>query len=287
MTISPSGSPNSCSSDASACRAMAISVSAAPFCSSIGAVSYQRNGARAHAAALGADHRVEPQPHLVGALGRDQQHAALPLDGMAQERLAGPQRGRQIEHDEGLAGAPLAGQQPVPAGRDQVLDQPALERPRIRIAVCIQRRQLRLLFRRLLDRRARPRAPALTAPPRARDRLGHLGCTPGSGCSGALASQPSTQPGRQRQLGSRIFAGAPGDLSAQPALAQVAVADAVRELLQVLQDLLNTPATAEVMADDRVKYVAAVGTLRGSRAHDLLDLIDAVAAAAAVEAYGR
>ena len=47
MAISPSGSPNSWSRDASAWRAIAISFSVAPFCSSIGAVSYQRNGARA------------------------------------------------------------------------------------------------------------------------------------------------------------------------------------------------------------------------------------------------
>ena len=97
MTISPSGSPNSSCSDASACRAMAISVSAAPFCSSSGAVSYQRNGARVHAAALLPHHGIEAQPHLVSPLGGDQQHPALPLHDMAQERLPGAQRGRQIE----------------------------------------------------------------------------------------------------------------------------------------------------------------------------------------------
>ena len=35
-----------------------------------------------HAAASGADHRVQTQPHLVGTFGRDQQHAALALDDM-------------------------------------------------------------------------------------------------------------------------------------------------------------------------------------------------------------
>ena len=46
MPISPSGSPNSSWSDDSACRAIAINVLTAPFCSRSGAVSYQRNGAR-------------------------------------------------------------------------------------------------------------------------------------------------------------------------------------------------------------------------------------------------
>ena len=112
------------------------------MCSSIGAVSYQRNGCPGHAAAFLPHHSVEPQPHLVGAFGRDQQHAALALDGVPEKRLPGPQSGRQIEHDECLAGAPLAAQQPMPDGRDQVLDQPALEWPRIRIAVRVERRQI-------------------------------------------------------------------------------------------------------------------------------------------------
>src|SRR5262245_25325522 len=46
MPISPSGSPNSFSKDASACRAIAISFSTAPLSSRSGAISYQRNGAR-------------------------------------------------------------------------------------------------------------------------------------------------------------------------------------------------------------------------------------------------
>ena len=45
-TTRPSGSPNSLFKDASACRAMAVSFSTAPGCSSSGAVSYQVNGAR-------------------------------------------------------------------------------------------------------------------------------------------------------------------------------------------------------------------------------------------------
>jgi hypothetical protein len=103
-----------------------------------------------HVAALLSHHRIEPQPHLVRPLGRDQQHAALAFHSMSQERLAGAQRGRQIEHYEGLAGAPLPAEQPVPDGRNQVLDQPALDRPRIRITVGVERRQVRPRGRHLL-----------------------------------------------------------------------------------------------------------------------------------------
>jgi hypothetical protein len=76
-----------------------------------------------------------------------------------------------------------------------------------------------------------------------------------------------------------VFASASGDLVAQPILAQIAAADAVRELLQVFQDLLGAPAAAEVVADDRVEYVAAVLAIRCAGADDLLDLIDTVTGA--------
>ena len=97
ITIRPSGRPNSLAATQPPARAIAISVSIASLCSSIGAVSYQRNGRTLHVAALGADHRVQPQPHFVGAFGGDQQHTALPLYDMAKEGLTAPQRGRQIQ----------------------------------------------------------------------------------------------------------------------------------------------------------------------------------------------
>ena len=54
----------------------------------------------------------------------------------------------------------------------------------------------------------------------------------------------------------------------------------------MLQDLLGIPTAADIVPDDRVKQIAAVGTGRRAGTHDLLDLVDAVAAAvaAAVEA---
>src|SRR5262245_13747487 len=51
-------------------------------------------------------------------------------------------------------------------------------------------------------------------------------------------------------IGARIFASAPGDLFVQAVLAQVTLTDAMRELLQVRQDLLRSPSTAEIVADD-------------------------------------
>ena len=103
-----------------------------------------------HAATFGTNHRVEPQPHLVGAFGRDQQHAALALDGMSEERLPGSQSSRQIEHDKRLAGAPLPAQQAMAAPRDEMLHRPGLQRPRIGIAVRVKGRQFRILARRFV-----------------------------------------------------------------------------------------------------------------------------------------
>ena len=88
----------------------------------------------------------------------------------------------------------------------------------------------------------------------------------------------------QRQLGLRILASAAGDLIAEPIFCEVAAANPLGMLLQVLEDLLSVPAAADVVADDRVEHVAAIGPRRRSFPHDLLDLIDAVAAAVAVEA---
>ena len=74
-----------------------------------------------------------------------------------------------------------------------------------------------------------------------------------------------------------IFAGAAGDLLLQPIFTQIAARRCRRELLQVLQDLLDAPAAADIVADDRVEYVAAVLPVRRAVTDDLLDLIDAVA----------
>jgi hypothetical protein len=52
---------------------------------------------------------------------------------MTQERLSGPERRREIEHNEGFSGASLARQQAMPDSRHQPFDQPRLERPRIYI----------------------------------------------------------------------------------------------------------------------------------------------------------
>ena len=137
MTTSPSGSPNSCCSESVGLPRHRDQRLDRAF------LQQQRGGlvpakrSPLHVAALVADHRVKPQPHLAGALGRDQQHTALPLHRMPQERLPGPERRRQIEHDEGLAGAPLARQQAMPDRRHQLFDQPRLERPRICVPVCV------------------------------------------------------------------------------------------------------------------------------------------------------
>ena len=67
-------------------------------------------------------------------------------------------------------------------------------------------------------------------------------------------------------------------------LAEVAAADSVRELLQVFDNLLDAPATADIVADNAVKHVAAIGSGRSAVPHDLLDFVDAVFGTVAVEA---
>jgi hypothetical protein len=51
-----------------------------------------------------------------------------------------------------LAGAPLAAEESVSDGRNQVLDQPRLKRPRIGVTMCVQGRQLRIGLRRIFPK---------------------------------------------------------------------------------------------------------------------------------------
>src|SRR5262245_41148900 len=60
-------------------------------------------------------------------------------------------------------------------------------------------------------------------------------------------------------------------------------------LLQVLKDLLLGPTDADVVANDGMEKIAAIGAGRRAGTHDLLELIDAIgtaiAAAKAVAIY--
>ena len=87
---------------------MAINFSTDPFCSSSRGRLVPAERCPGHAAALLPHDGIEPQPHLIAPFGCDQQHATLPLHGVAQERLTGAQCGRQIEYHERLAGRPTA-----------------------------------------------------------------------------------------------------------------------------------------------------------------------------------
>src|SRR5262249_19095403 len=80
-----------------------------------------------HVPAFLAHRRIEPQPHFVGAFGGQEQHAALPLDHAAEERLRRHKRSGELERDEALVGAPLSSEQAVAAGGNQPLHQPTLE----------------------------------------------------------------------------------------------------------------------------------------------------------------
>src|SRR5262249_9651844 len=58
----------------------------------------------------------------------------------------------------------------------------------------------------------------------------------------------------------------------------------MRELLQMLEDLLDAPAAADIVAYNSVKHIAAVFSGWCANLHDPLDLIDAVTRSIVVEA---
>ena len=94
-----------------------------------------------------------------------------------------------------------------------------------------------------------------------------------------LGRLPAVDHGQRALL---VLANAPLDLLPQPALADVLVGNAVRELAQVLVDLVDAPAAAQVMADDDMEGVAAIAAQR-TLAHDPFDPVDVVAGPAAIE----
>src|SRR5262245_42013160 len=159
-------------------------------------------------------------------------------------------------------------------GRNQVLDQPALERPRIGVAVRIERRQFGILPRFVLVVLILKLIVLQLG--RLRRRSLRLRCL----CLEAVG--PAVVKQRHHHAG--ILTGAPGDFTAKPAFSQVAAADAAGELLQMLQDPRDVPAAADKVPDDGMKEIAAVGAFRRAGAHDLLDLLDAVATSVTVEA---
>ena len=65
--------------------------------------------------------------------------------------------------------------------------------------------------------------------------------------------------------------------------ADVSLADAVRELLEMLKNSRHIPTTANIVADNRMKHVATISSLRRAIPNDLFDFVDAVAAAVAVK----
>src|SRR6516225_9916246 len=66
------------------------------------------------------------------------------------------------------------------------------------------------------------------------------------------------------------------DFASESTFGEIASADAVGMLLEQGHNLLNAPAAAEIVPDDGVKSVAAVGAGRGAFPHNLLDCINAV-----------
>ena len=98
----PERQPKLLRSEASACRAMAINFSTAPLCSSIGAVSYQRNGAAAvppHFSRTTASSRSRTSSAPSAAINSTP-HCRFTV--WPEKRLSGAKRGRQIEETKVL-----------------------------------------------------------------------------------------------------------------------------------------------------------------------------------------
>ena len=81
---------------------------------------------------------------------------------------------------------------------------------------------------------------------------------------------------RFRLLDRSVLLGAALDFASEPTFGDIAFANAVGMLLEESDNLLNAPAAAEIVPDNGVKGVAAVGAVRGALPHNLLDFINAV-----------
>src|SRR5262249_46889190 len=88
----------------------------------------------------------------------------------------------------------------------------------------------------------------------------------------------------QRQLcRSELFCTA-FNFPAQTIFSNISATNALRMFLQVFEDAIDLPATADIVPYNGVKYIAAVSTRRRTFTHDQLNVIDAVFASSAVEA---
>lgn len=91
--------------------------------------------------ALIPDDTLQPLRHFVLTLKGHEQHPAAPHHLVAEERLAAHDRVREIEHHEGLVGAPLAADQTAADLGEQVLHQLRIAVAQIDLAMPVQNRQ--------------------------------------------------------------------------------------------------------------------------------------------------
>src|SRR5439155_5788272 len=132
-------------------------------------------------------------------------------------------------------GAPLTAQQSMPDGRDQMLDQPCLDRPRVGIAVGVERRQVRPRSRHLFVQVVivnqvgvelgivllQPFRLLLRLRLRREIRLLQRLCLPAG--APALAVE-------QRQYGRSELAGTADDFTGEPTFSEITTAKTVGEL---------------------------------------------------------
>src|SRR5262249_42245669 len=146
MPISPRGSPNSFSRDASACRAIAISFSTAPLCRQRGGLSYQQNGAPArlpHRPRTTASRRSRASAAPPAAISSTPPRRFTTWRSHGCPVLKAAARSRKVK----VFPAPhWPGHQAVANLRNQAFDQPRLERPRVGIAVSVKPRQVRIML---------------------------------------------------------------------------------------------------------------------------------------------
>ena len=106
----------------------------------------------------------------------------------------------------------------------------------------------------------------------------------GSGSGGALASQSSPVKPTAAALGLAYLPALRSISRRSRSSREIAPADPLRVLLQVLENPFGLPAAADVMANDRVKHAAPIGSCRRLPRGRSVRSARCVSAAAAVEA---
>src|SRR5262249_3828938 len=154
-----------------------------------------------------------------------------------------------------------------------------LERPRVGIAVGIEPRQVSIVLVFVVEFIILAEIIIYVIVEIRLGRLGFLllGRLPLRQCFGLPAV-------KQRQLRLPALLRATFNFLAQTLFCEIPAAYALRVFLQVLKDAIYIPDTSDIVPHDGVKHVRTISPRRRTFTHDLLNVVDAVPASAAVKA---